>query len=69
MNAFLNELKEKSENIKELIKEQEQKALWDNAAKSTMGIYKAYLDAGFTEEQAWQIIINMIQTAFNGTRR
>ena len=69
MNAYLNELKEKSENIKELIKEQEQKAQWDKAAESTMGIYKAYVDAGFTEEQAWQIIINMIQTAFNGTGR
>lgn len=55
--------KEQIEREKQnLVKEEEEKSLKECAEKS-YAIYKAFLDAGFSEEQAWYLAGNIIYKA------
>lgn len=52
--------KEQIEREKESIKEADENKLREAVAKKFRSFYQAFVDAGFTEEQAWWVTANMI---------
>lgn len=58
-----------TEEMKALEMERE-KALeeekYDEASASVKGIYDSFIKAGFTEEQAWELLTIMMENAFKG---
>lgn len=55
-------------DIEELKKEREQCLMHEqnlDTAKKIYDLYESYIEVGFDEEQAWKLIITMIQTLKN----
>ena len=48
-------LKGQLEDTKKAIKKEQQKEDLKNAAEFVYAMYKAFMDAGFSEEQAWYL--------------
>ena len=50
--------------IKREIKNEEEKAEWEEAAMKLHGYYEAMIKAGFTEEQAWWFVTATVRQAW-----
>ena len=66
----IKELHEKQTDEMRSLEEQRENALkvekYDESAKELHNMYTGYINAGFTEEQAWALTLTIVQ---NGTKR
>ena len=66
----IKELHEKQTDEMRSLEEQRENALkaekYDESAKDLRNMYTSYINAGFTEEQAWALTLTIVQ---NGTKR
>ena len=54
------------ERIKANAQEESDKLDTEKAGKATWDIYQSYITAGFTEEQAWELLTIRMKNAFKG---
>lgn len=54
------ELEQEIKDSKQQLESAKTKELYDNSAKETKAMYDSYVEAGFTEEQAWTIIMTFL---------
>lgn len=57
------ELEQEIKDLKQQLESAKTKESYDNSAKETKAMYDSYVEAGFTEEQAWTIIMTLISNA------
>mgnify|MGYP000866498244 CR=1 FL=1 len=57
------ELEQEIKELKQQLESAKTKESYDNSAKETKAMYDSYVKAGFTEEQAWTIIMTLISNA------
>ena len=66
----IKELHEKQTDEMRSLEEQRENALkaekYDESVKELHNMYTSYINAGFTEEQAWALTLTIVQ---NGTKR
>lgn len=66
----IKELHEKQTDEMRSLEEQRENALkaekYDESSKELHNMYTSYINAGFTEEQAWALTLTIVQ---NGTKR
>ena len=61
IDALNAEHKAKINELKEQIEEQSMKACHDGYAKQLKSMYDSYVEAGFTEAQAWEIVTILLK--------
>lgn len=54
------------ERIKAEAQEESDRLDTEKAGKATMGIYQSYINAGFTEEQAWELLTISMKNEVKG---
>ena len=62
LNESLRSLRKDEGSIKEAIEWKQKEEKYDKMAYDVFLIYSSYLNAGFTEAQAWEMLITLIKT-------